>query len=157
MGYHSQIILSGRKINDNMGKHVAEQTIKKLIRADRQIKGSKVAIYGVTFKENCPDVRNTKVVDIIDELKEYGVETIVYDPEADREDLEREYAIKLNEEKDIKNIDAVILAVPHNIFKEIDLKQLKEKFSNEKYILIDVKGLFDRNEAEKENYIYWRL
>lgn len=157
MGYHSQIILSGRKINDNMGKYVAEQTIKKLIKADRQIKGSKVAIYGVTFKENCPDVRNTKVVDIIDELKEYGVETMVYDPEADKEDLEREYGIKLNEEKDINNIDAVILAVPHNIFKEIDLKQLKEKFSNSEYVLIDVKGLFDRKEAEKENYIYWRL
>jgi len=157
MGYHSQIILSGRKINDNMGKYVAEQTIKKLIKADRQIKGSKVVIYGVTFKENCPDVRNTKVVDIIDELKEYGVETMLYDPEADKEDLEREYGIKLNEEKDINNIDAVILAVPHNIFKEIDLKQLKEKFSNSKYVLIDVKGLFDRKEAEKENYIYWRL
>jgi UDP-N-acetyl-D-galactosamine dehydrogenase len=157
IGYHSQIILSGRKINDNMGKHVAEQTIKKLIKADRQIKGSRVAIYGVTFKENCPDVRNTKVVDIIDELKEYGVETIVYDPEADREDLEREYGIKLNEEKDINNIDAIILAVPHNIFKEIELKQLKAKFSNDKCVLIDVKGLFERKEAEEENYIYWRL
>lgn len=157
MGYHSQIILSGRKINDNMGKHVAEHTIKNLIKADRQIKGSKVAIYGITFKENCPDVRNTKVVDIINELKEYGVETVVYDPEADREDLEREYGIKLTDEKDIKNVDAIIFAVPHNIFKEINLKQLKDKFSNHKYVLIDVKGLFERKEAEEENYIYWRL
>jgi len=157
MGYHSQIILSGRKINDNMGKYVAEHTIKNLIKADRQIKGSKVAIYGITFKENCPDVRNTKVVDIINELKEYGVETVVYDPEADREDLEREYGIKLTDEKDIKNVDAIIFAVPHNIFKEINLKQLKDKFSNHKYVLIDVKGLFERKEAEEENYIYWRL
>lgn len=157
MGYHSQIILSGRKINDNMGKYAAEHTIKSLIKADRQIKGSKVAIYGITFKENCPDVRNTKVVDIINELKEYGVETVVYDPEADSEDLEREYGIKLTEEKDIKNVDAIILAVPHNIFKEINLKQLKDKFSNHKYVLIDVKGLFERKEAEEENYIYWRL
>lgn len=157
MGYHSQIILAGRKINDDMGKYVAEHTVKSLIKADRQIKGSKVAIFGITFKENTPDVRNTKVVDIINELEEYGIDVKVVDPVADKEDLWREYKINPVNMEDIKNMDAIIFAVPHDEFKSIKLEDLKKLYSNHKHPLIDIKGLFDRAEAEKMDYLYWRL
>jgi UDP-N-acetyl-D-glucosamine/UDP-N-acetyl-D-galactosamine dehydrogenase len=157
LGYHSQIILSGRKINDDMGKYVAEQTVKMLIKADRQIKGSKVAIFGVTFKENCPDVRNTKVIDVINELKEYGIESKVVDPVADKEDLWREYRINPVSVNDIKEMDAVIFAVPHEEFKEINIKNIKDFYSNHKYPFIDIKGMLDKKEAESNGLMYWRL
>ncbi|HBC31520.1 MAG TPA: nucleotide sugar dehydrogenase [Clostridiales bacterium] len=156
-GYHSQIILSGRKINDDMGKYVAEYTIKNLIKADRQIKGAKVAIFGVTFKENCPDVRNTKVVDIIKELEEYGVRASAVDPVANKKDFEHEYNMKLSSMEDIKDMDALIFAVPHEEFKELKLEELKNLYSNHNHPLIDVKGIFDKKEAESMNYLYWRL
>ena len=117
MGYHSQIILAGRKINDNMGKYVAENTVKLMIKANKQIKGAKVAILGLTFKENCPDVRNTKVIDIINELKEYGINTVIHDPQADKKEVSDVYGIELKETEDIKDVDAVILAVPHEEYK----------------------------------------
>lgn len=157
IGYHSQIILAGRKINDDMGKYVAENTVKKMIKADKQIKGSKVGIFGVTFKENCPDTRNTKVVDIIRELEEYGIEIQIVDPVADKEELWHEYGLKLSEMEDIKNMDALIIAVSHDEFKPLTLEHLKDLYNNNKHVLIDVKGLFDRKEAEEMNYIYWRL
>lgn len=157
LGYHSQIILSGRKINDDMGKYVAEHTIKSLIKADKQIKGSKVVIFGITFKENCPDVRNTKVVDVIKELEEYGVEVIVVDPVADKEDLWSEYKINPVAIEEIKDIDAIICAVAHDEFKSIKLEDYKKLYSNHKHTFIDVKGMYDRKEAEALNYIYWRL
>ncbi|PLR85061.1 nucleotide sugar dehydrogenase [Bacillus canaveralius] len=180
MGYYSQIILSGRKINDDMGKYVAECTVKKMIKANKQINGSKVAIFGVTFKENCPDVRNTKVVDVIKELEEYGIDVKVIDPVADKEDLWREYEINLCEIEEIKEIDAVIIAVPHNEFKTIHLKDLKRMFGTTGYkldvmkevaatsefqmnvdmhdcVLMDIKGMFNRNEAESAGFLYWRL
>ncbi|PHO07910.1 UDP-N-acetyl-D-galactosamine dehydrogenase [Thermoanaerobacterium thermosaccharolyticum] len=181
MGYHSQIILSGRKINDDMGKYVAENTVKQMIKAHKQINGSKVVIFGVTFKENCPDVRNTKVVDIIKELEEYGVEVKVVDPVADREDLWRAYRINLCKAVEITDIDAIIFAVPHEEFKTIKLQDLKKMFrttnskssdeidevaatiesdadaEKKEFVLIDVKGMFNRQEAEEMGYIYWRL
>ena len=181
MGYHSQIILSGRKINDDMGKYVAESTVKKMIKANKQINGSKVAIFGVTFKENCPDVRNTKVIDVIKELEEYGVEVKVVDPVADKEDLWREYRINTCEMEEIKDVDAVIFAVPHEEFKEISLVEVKKMFEPSVYInsdvmaeiaatseeildvdtsnsvLIDIKGLFNRQEVENAGFSYWRL
>ncbi|MFJ8257594.1 nucleotide sugar dehydrogenase [Peribacillus asahii] len=157
MGYHSQIVLSGRKINDDMGKYVAENTVKNLIKADKQIKGAKVAVFGVTFKENCPDVRNTKVVDIITELEEYGIDVKVVDPLADEEDLWREYRINPCNIEDIKDMDALIFAVPHEEFKTIDLEEIKKMYWNHKPVLIDVKGMFDRRKAEEMNYLYWRL
>ncbi|RLL85930.1 nucleotide sugar dehydrogenase [Mesotoga sp. BH458_6_3_2_1] len=156
-GYHSQIILAGRKINDDMGKYVAENTVKKMIKADKQIKGSKVGIFGVTFKENCPDTRNTKVVDIIREFEEYGIEVQIVDPVADKEELWHEYGLKLSEMEDIKNMDALVFAVSHDEFKPLTLEYLKYLYNNNKHVLIDVKGLFDRNEAEEMNFIYWRL
>ena len=162
LGYYSQIILSGRKINDDMGKYVAESTVKKMIKANKQINGSKVAIFGVTFKENCPDVRNTKVVDVIRELEEYGVEVKVVDPVADREDLLREYDINPCKIKEIKGMDAVIFAVPHDEFKTIQLDDVKEMFdvpqiSKNACVLMDIKGIFNRNEAENAGIVYWRL
>lgn len=157
LGYHSQIILAGRKINDDMGKHVAESTIKKLIKADKQIKGANVAIFGVTFKENCPDVRNTKVVDIIDELEEYGVNIKVVDPVADQDDLWSEYKISTVDFNEIEDMDAVIFAVAHDEFKELTLSEIKTKFWNHNPVLMDVKGMFNRSEAETMDYLYWRL
>lgn len=181
LGYHSQIILSGRKINDDMGKYIAENTVKKMIKANKQIKGSKVAIFGFTFKENCPDVRNTKVVDIIKELEEYGVEIKVIDPVADKEDLWSEYQIDPCDAKEVKDVDAVIFAVPHEQFKTIRLEDIKQMFrstgdinsdamnevavttesdidiAGNDCVLIDVKGMFNRQEAEDIGYLYWRL
>ncbi|WP_102348293.1 nucleotide sugar dehydrogenase [Bacillus sp. Marseille-P3661] len=180
MGYHSQIILSGRKINDDMGKYVAESTVKKMIKTNKQINGSRVAIFGVTFKENCPDVRNTKVVDVIKELEEYGVEVKVVDPVADKEDLWREYRINPSNVEEIKDMDAVIFAVPHEEFKAISLEDIKgmyrsthfdfeamnevaaaseqgAEFVGKDSVLIDLKGLFNRNDAENMGYAYWRL
>lgn len=173
IGYHSQIILAGRKINDDMGKYVAENVVKNMIKADKPIKGSTVAIFGITFKENCPDVRNTKVIDVIEELAEYGVESKVVDPVADREDLYNTYGIKLQEIEEIKNVDAVIFAVPHDEFKNIDLTKVKDLYNDRwngnketdtsqpdekpKYVLADIKGMFNRKEAENMDYLYWRL
>ncbi|MDF2943783.1 MAG: UDP-N-acetyl-D-galactosamine dehydrogenase [Herbinix sp.] len=181
LGYHSQIILSGRKINDDMGKYVAENTIKKMIKANKSIKGSKVAIFGFTFKENCPDVRNTKVLDIINELEEYGVDVKIVDPVADKEDLLRTYNIKQYDADEISDIDAVIFAVPHEEFKPIKLDDIQKMFrttgstniesldkeskssnevtkvQNNKCVLIDLKGMFNRQEAVDMGYSYWRL
>ncbi|MFJ5621689.1 nucleotide sugar dehydrogenase [Peribacillus loiseleuriae] len=157
MGYHSQIVLSGRKINDDMGKYVVENTVKNLIKADKQIKGAKVAIFGVTFKENCPDVRNTKVIDIIKELEEYGIETKVVDPIADKEDLWHEYRINPCKIEEIKEMDALIFAVPHEEFKSFNLEKIRGMYWNHKPVLIDVKGMFNRIEAVNMNYLYWRL
>ncbi|MGG0249778.1 nucleotide sugar dehydrogenase [Peribacillus frigoritolerans] len=157
MGYHSQIILSGRKINDDMGKYVAENTVKNLIKADKQIKGAKVAIFGVTFKENCPDVRNTKVVDIIKELEEYGIDVKVVDPLADKEDLWREYRINPVGIEEIKDMDALIFAVPHEEFKSINLEKIRKMYWNHTPVLVDVKGMFNRNMAEDMNFLYWSL
>jgi UDP-N-acetyl-D-galactosamine dehydrogenase len=157
MGYHSQIILSGRKINDDMGKYVAENTVKKLIKADKQIKGSKVAIFGITFKENCPDVRNSKVVDIIKELEEYGIEIKIVDPLADKEDIWKEYKLNSYDVEEINEMDALIFAVPHEEFKLLNLEQIRKMYLNHSPVLIDVKGIFDRKEAEGMNYLYWRL
>lgn len=168
-GYHSQIILAGRKINDNMGKYVAENTVKLMIKANKQIKGSKVTIFGLTFKENCPDVRNTKVIDIINELREYGINTISHDPQADKQEVFDVYGIELKEMEDIKDVDVVILAVPHEEYKELSLEKIGTFYNDnyahingnndtdDKKIFIDIKGMFDRNEAEKMNYLYWRL
>ncbi len=157
VGHHSQIILAGRKINDDMGKYVAENTLKQLIKANRQIKGCKVVIMGITFKENCPDIRNSKVIDIINELKEHGVSIEIVDPLAEESEVQREYGIKLSKLEDITDVAAVIFAVPHEKFKDINLKDLKKIYKDDKLVLIDVKGMFNKKEAETLNYLYWRL
>ncbi|MBO5070119.1 MAG: nucleotide sugar dehydrogenase [Roseburia sp.] len=159
LGYHSQIILSGRRINDDMGKYVAESMVKNLIRADIPVKGAKVAILGFTFKENCPDTRNTKVIDIYKELGEYGITPVVVDPAADAEEAKRLYGITFDSMDAVKNMDAVIVAVSHKEFLSLDKEKISAFFNpnHSKKVFMDIKGLFDRKEYLTEDYIYWRL
>lgn len=156
-GYHSQVILSGRRINDDMGKYVAEMVVKKLIASEKPVKDAKVAILGFTFKENCPDVRNTRVIDIINELNEYGISPVITDPQADKEDAQRAYGIEFAEIDDIRNMDAVILAVAHDEFKEITPEKAAEFYGAGTKVMIDIKGICDRKAFENAGYIYWRL
>ena len=124
LGYHSQVILAGRRINDDMGKYVAENCVKMLIKADKAVKGAKVAILGFTFKENCPDTRNTKVIDIVNELKEYGIDPIIADPQADAEEAKKLYGIEFVDIDSIRDMDAVVLAVAHREFSEISVERM---------------------------------
>ncbi len=157
MGYHSKIILAGRTINDDMGRHIAEQTVKQLIKAGVQIKGAKAAVFGITFKEDCPDVRNSKVIDIIQELSEYGIDSMISDDVADEEELNSLYGLKLYGAEYLKDVDVCIFAVAHNGYKQIDLHKLKSIYRASPYVMIDVKGIFDKEEAMKQGYLYWRL
>lgn len=157
LGYHSQIILSGRRINDDMGKYVAESLVKNMIRANIPVKGAKVAILGFTFKENCPDTRNTKVIDIVHELQEYGIQPLITDPVADRAEAEREYGITFVEESAIRDMDAVILAVSHTAYDGITMEQTDRLYGGRKKVLVDIKGVLDRKEYEAAGYLYWRL
>ena len=157
LGYHSQIILSGRRINDDMGKYVAENVVKHLIATDKAVKNAKVAILGFTFKENCPDTRNTKVIDIVHELREYGIEPIIADPQADSDEAKRLYGIGFVPIEDIKDMDAVILAVAHTEFKDMSMRTVDSLYGEGKKVLLDIKGLLDRKEYEAAGYDYWRL
>lgn len=161
LGYHSQIILNGRIVNDGMGAFVADATIKQMIKAGIAPKKSKVIILGLTFKENCPDIRNSKVEDIINRLVEYSIEPIVIDPWANSTDAKREYNVDLQTMEEAKDADCVILAVAHNEFKELTWEQIAAMYKPMtpiyERILIDVKGLRDRLEASEQGYRYWRL
>lgn len=159
LGYHSQIILSGRRINDDMGKYVAESLVKNLIKADIPVNRSRVAILGFTFKENCPDTRNTKVIDIYKELGEYGITPIVVDPAADAEEAKRLYGITFETMDEVKDMDAVIVAVAHTEFLALTKDKVSSFFNlkHDKKVFMDLKGLFDRKEYLTEDYIYWRL
>ena len=157
LGYHSQVILSGRRINDEMGKYVVESCVKSLIAADKPVKNARVAILGFTFKENCPDTRNSKVFDIVKELGEYGIQPIIVDPVADVEEAARIYGLCFNRMEEMRNMDAVILAVAHDQFSNMDKSKFDNMFNSGKKILLDVKGLLDRSEYEAAGYIYWRL
>ncbi|SFD86309.1 UDP-N-acetyl-D-galactosamine dehydrogenase [Lentibacillus persicus] len=160
LGYHSQIILSGRKINDGMGKFIADAIIKQLILANMVVKQAKVVIFGVTFKENSPDIRNSKVIDIIASLKEYGVEPLVVDPEADKEEANREYGVELTELETIRNADCLVFAVAHEVFAGLDWEEIDKFFgdsSDNQKVMIDVKSIFDKSAAEHMGYSYWRL
>lgn len=157
LGYHSQIILAGRRINDDMGKYVAENVVKNLIASDKPVKNAKVAILGFTFKENCPDTRNTKVIDIVKELKEYGITPLIADPQADKEEAKRLYGVEFVSFEDVKNMDAVVLAVAHDEFKNLTMDELDGLFGSGKKVLLDLKGLLNRKEYENAGYCYWRL
>ena len=157
VGYHSQIILSGRRINDGMGCYVAENAVKCLIRADRHIKGARVVNLGFTFKENCPDTRNTRVIDVYHELMEYGITPLIADPQADAQEAIHEYGIEFVDMDSIKDMDAVILAVAHDEFKSIDITRMDAFFGDGQKVLLDLKGLMDRREYEAAGYEYWRL
>lgn len=158
LGYHSQIILSGRRINDDMGKYVAENLVKSLIKADRCVKGARVALLGFTFKENCPDTRNTRVIDIVHELNEYGIAPVIADPVADQDEAEREYGIGFVDMREIRDMDAVIVAVAHDAFTSLTEAEIASMYGvQEQKILLDIKGLLDRREYEAAGYLYWRL
>ncbi|WP_342749502.1 UDP binding domain-containing protein [Persephonella hydrogeniphila] len=142
-----------------MGKFVAENTVKKLIKAGKAVKGSKVLILGLTFKENISDIRNTKVIDVYNELKEYGIEVYVYDPFAYPEEVKEEYGIELLDKIEKKApYDAIVVAVKHRPFiEELDFKEYKRLMKNGKPVLIDIKGLYNKEKALKEGFLYWRL
>ena len=159
-GYHSQIILSGRRINDGMGKYVAENVVKQLISVEAPVKNARVGILGITFKEDCPDARNSKVDDVIKELNEYGIEPIICDPVADKEDAEKFYNIKLHGIEDLNNLDCLVIAVAHKEFMEISNEELGKMFKdvpNNKKVIVDVKGIKNRKEMLALGYKYWRL
>ena len=157
IGYHSQVILSGRRINDDMGKYVAENIVKSLIKADKTVKGAKVAILGFTFKENCPDTRNTKVFDIIKELSEYGIKPLITDPIADVNEAKHLYGIEFTDFESVHDMDAIVLAVSHDEFKRLTISQMNSTFGEGKKILLDIKGVMNRKEYEEAGYLYWRL
>ena len=152
LGYHSQVILAGRRINDGMGKYVAENCVKQLIAADKAVRNAKVAVLGFTFKENCPDARNTRVIDIIQELNEYGIKPVVADPVADKEEVSRIYGLSFSEIDKIHDMDAVIIAVAHDEFKTLDYDRF---FGDGRHVLLDVKGILDPKQFK--NCEYWRL
>ena len=160
LGYHPEVILAGRRINDNMGKFVAENTVKQMVKAGKTVRGARVLILGLTFKENVGDLRNTRVVDIIADLKEYGVESIVHDPLAEPAEAREEYGLTLL--KDLRKspkTDAVILAVSHREYRDLSLKQLARICNRDTTapVLIDVKAFYDPDEARKAGFRYWRL
>lgn len=157
VGYHPQVILSGRRINNGMGKFVAEQTMKLLSQLSRPVNELKVGVLGLTFKENVPDLRNSKVPDIINELREYGVEVIVHDPIAEREEAVAEYGIHLSDWKQIHDLDGLILAVAHKAFLDMGMNELLRPLRNQKNgVLIDVKSILER-ENVPATLKYWRL
>ena len=147
IGYHPEIILAGRRLNDNMGIFVANKMIKLMIQKGHTIKGSRVLVLGITFKESCPDIRNSKVIDVIKELQEFGINVDVYDPWADKEEVKREYNIELieNGELRIESYDGVVLAVAHKEFKEIENQLKNQKLKIKNQVIYDIKGFFDKN------------
>ncbi len=160
LGHHPEVILAGRRINDYMGKFVAENTVKNLIKAGKTVQGSKVLILGLTFKENIADIRNTKVVDVYNELKEYGIDVFVHDPYAYTEEVKEEYGIELLDDIDKEApYDAIVVAVKHRPFiEELDFKKYKELMKDDgKPVLVDIKGLYNKEKAINEGFLYWRL
>ena len=160
LGYHSQIILNGRIVNDSMGAYVADAAVKNMIAADQAPKKSKVVILGLTFKENCPDTRNSKVYDIIKQLNTYGIEPIVVDPWANEQDAMHEYGVSLTKLEDVKDANCIIVAVAHNEFKELSLDGIKRMYGpgdDNNKVLIDVKGLYNVEDLKLSGLKFWRL
>lgn len=160
LGYHSQIILNGRNVNDGMGRFVADAAVKQMIKAGKAPKYSKVVILGLTFKENCPDIRNSKVEDIIKQLGQYDIKPLVVDPWADSADAMNEYGVRLTKLSDVKDVDCIILAVAHDEFKDLGLEKINQMFGKmpqKQKVLVDVKGLYKIADVEKMGYTYWRL
>jgi len=156
VGYHPEVILAGRRINDGMGSHIARKTVQQMILAGRNIKGARVNVLGLTFKENCPDIRNSKVVDIIHELREFGVETFVHDPAADAVEVLHQYDLRLHSWEDLPAADALILAVAHRGFLDLPVSAYLQKIVR-RGCLIDVKSAFDPAPFRKEGLRVWRL
>lgn len=160
LGYHSQIILGGRKVNDSMGAFVADAAIKQMILAGKSVRKARVVILGMTFKENCPDTRNSKVYEIIRRLEEYEVHPVVIDPWANKDEAFREYGVQLQDQTAAKDADCVIFAVSHDVFKKMSLDEVDAIFANckdDEKVLIDVKSIFDNKAVKEKGYRYWRL
>lgn len=155
-GVHPEVILAGRRINDNMGKYVAEQTVKHINRLGKPINGAKIGVLGLTFKENCSDIRNTKVIDIIDELNAYHADIVLHDPRADADAVKHEYSIQMSSWDDLNDLDAMILAVPHSDYLKHPLADLVSRLKNPK-LLIDIKSVFDTAHLEEHGVHVWRL
>lgn len=158
LGYHSQIILSGRKVNDSMGAFVADAAVKQMVLAGLAPKDASVAILGITFKENCPDIRNSKVIDIIRRLGEYGIAPVVSDPAADPGEVLQEYGVKAVRQEEISGADCIIFAVAHDAYRQLSSDAINAMFKDTgTHVLIDVKGIFEQSQAKAEGWQYWRL
>ena len=160
LGYHSQIIAAGRKINNSMGGFVADAVIKSLIQADLNVRHANIYVFGITFKEDCPDIRNSRAFDVLKRLAEYGIQTKVVDPVADKKEAKREFGIDLVGMEEVQEADCLIFLVAHKQFKELQLPEidaLYNKQSNSKKVIIDVKSIFDANAFKDNAYIYWNL
>lgn len=160
LGYHSQIILAGRKVNDGMGAFIADAAIKEMILAGKSPKAAKVAIFGITFKENCPDTRNSKVEDIIKRLGEYGIEPLVVDPWADEHDALNEYGVILTPVEKVTELDCLILAVAHDVFCQMNIQeylQFYKEIPNNEKVLVDVKGILPIEDLKRTEIKWWRL
>ena len=160
LGYHSKIILNGRIVNDGMGEFIADRAVQKMIEAGQAPKKSKVVILGLTFKENCPDVRNSKVDDVIKQLNQYGITPVVVDPWANPKDVKREYGVDLTKLEDVCDVDCVIVTVAHKEFRSSGLKKVKSLYKNvpdDEKVLIDVKGIFKIDDLKTSGMKWWRL
>ncbi len=157
IGYHPEIILAGRRINSGMGKYIASTCVKKLIEADHGVKNARVGILGFTFKENVPDIRNTRVIDIVQELKEFGIEALVYDPVAHADEVKDEYQFDLTPLEHMSKLDALILAVPHEEFKNFGVAKIQNMFGDNTVTLLDIKSFWDRDAMTKAGFNLWRL
>jgi UDP-N-acetyl-D-galactosamine dehydrogenase len=157
LGYHPEMILAGRRINDGMGKFIAERAVKLLIHSGKAVKGAKVAILGITFKEDVPDLRNTRVVDIVHEMADYGVEVLVHDPLADSREAKQYYGLDLVSLENLQAVDAVVVAVQHKVYTKMGLSGISGLCTHGRPIVVDVKGVFDAAEAQKLDITYWKL
>ena len=160
MGYHSQIILNGRIVNDSMGGYIADAAVRLMIEAGQAPKKSKVVILGLTFKENCPDIRNSKVEDIVKKLNSYGISPLIADPWANEQDAKKEYNLELTKLSEVSDVDCIIVAVAHHEFKLLSLDTIKNMYKNvpdEERVFIDVKGLYDLNKLKESGIKFWRL
>ena len=160
LGYHSQIILNGRIVNDSVGRYIADKAVKKMVESGMAPKTANVVILGLTFKENCPDIRNSKVIDIVKQLRTYGIEPKIVDPRADSNDAEKEYGIKIYNLNEVENVDCIIVAVAHSEFVDIGIDGLKKMLGSDdisKKVIIDVKGLYDIESLKKSEFSWWRL
>ena len=157
LGYNPEIILAGRRINDNMSYFIGNEVLKKILSSNDSDGKIKIVIFGITFKENISDIRNSKIVDLYNYFKKYGIDTEIYDPIADRTEVFNEYNIKIIEYKDIRDIDAAIFCVAHDCFKQIDLLSFKDNFKNKSPYIFDIKGIFDKKYIEEKGYKYWRI
>ncbi len=158
LNHHPEVILAGRRINDFMGVYVAREVVKEIIKLKKDLHRAKVGVWGITFKENIPDIRNTRVIDIISELKSYCITPLIHDPLADGEEVERVLGIKLSPLDSFMDMDAIIVAVPHLFYKNMGIKGIVQRLKDpSSCVLADIKGCFSKKEAQKANLIYWRL